>query len=282
MGGRPSTVSLVEGHELADAAVPERGKPGVRSLAAVLREHRAARSIHFPKSLRPALGAFLAGVPERIGVSESGAGLFNTHTAPFWKAEGTFMERYLRVLRLRWPDLPSLPYPDYDPGIRVEGPGGPYLCLMPGSVWETKQWPVSHFQALAGLAASMGLRPVVLGAPSEAAVCREVAGSDGLDLCGKTSLKEAAAWLRGAWGAVGNDSGLSHLAAACGTPIVAVYGPTAPEGPVIWGPKVAMLRREDLPCAPCYGRTCRVPGRPCLGGLEPSRVWAALLALGPA
>ncbi|HWQ09937.1 MAG TPA: hypothetical protein VN436_12545, partial [Holophaga sp.] len=138
--GPAATVSLLEGHELADATVPERGKPGVRSLAAVLRQHRAARSIHFPKSLRPALAAFLARVPERIGVSESGAGLFNTHTAPFWKAEGTFMDRYLRVLRLRWPDLPPLPYPDYDPGIRVDGPGRPYLCLMPGSVWETKQW----------------------------------------------------------------------------------------------------------------------------------------------
>jgi len=280
--GPAPTVTLVEDHELADAVILERTKPGIRSLAETLREHHAARSIHFPKSLRPALAAFLAGVPERLGVSESCAGPFNTHTAPFWKASGTFMERYLRVLRLRWPGLPSLPYPDYDPGIRVDRPNHPYICLMPGSVWVSKQWPTEHFKALARIAKGEGIQPVILGAPSEAEVCHEVAGSEGLDLCGRTNLKEAAAWLRGAWGAVGNDSGLSHLAGACGTPVVAIYGPTDATASVIWGPKARMLQAETPPCAPCFRHACRVEGHPCLAGIGPSRVWEALLGLIPA
>ena len=280
--GPAATVSLVEDHELADAVVPETAKPGPWSLARTLREHRAARSIHFPKSLRPALAAFMAGVPERLGVSESGAGLFNTHTAPFWKAPGTFLERYHGVLRLRWPDLPPMPYPDYDPGVQVALPDVPYICLMPGSVWDSKRWPAGHFRELARIAKGKGIRTVVLGASSEAEACREVAGAEGLDLSGRTTLKEAAAWLRGALAAVGNDSGLCHLAGACGTPVVAIYGPTLAAVSVVWGPRARTIQAAGPACVPCYERTCRMAGHPCLAGVGPEQVWEALQGLVPA
>ena len=94
-------------------------------MAALLRRHRAARSVHFPKSLRPALAAFLARVPERIGVDESLAGLFNTHSGPFWDAQGPFLERYHAVLARRWPDLPPMPFADYAPAVTVDAPGEP-------------------------------------------------------------------------------------------------------------------------------------------------------------
>lgn len=272
--GPPATVALVEGTPFADATLPDRGKPGPLELARILREHRAARSIHFPKSLRPALAAFLARVPERIGVSESLAGPLNTHTGPFWKAPGTFLERYLDILRRRWPDLGPLPYADYDPGIRVDAPAGPYLCLMPGTLWASKAWP--HYPDITRMARAEGFQVVVLGAPGEAALCARAAEPGGIDLCGRTSLKEAAAWLKGAAAALANDSGLAHLAAACATPLVALYGPTDPGGPVIWGPRVRALRRPGVPCAPCYQRNCPVPGHPCLEGLDPATVWRSL------
>jgi len=60
--------------------------------------------VHFPKSLRPALAAFLARVPERIGVDESLAGLFNTVSGPFWNTEGPFLLRYGAVLKKAFPD----------------------------------------------------------------------------------------------------------------------------------------------------------------------------------
>jgi ADP-heptose:LPS heptosyltransferase len=148
---------------------------------------------------------------------------------------------------------------------------------MPGSLWDSKAWP--HYPAITRLARAAGFKVVVLGAPSEAALCAEAAGADGLDLCGRTSLKEAAAWLRGAAAALGNDSGLSHLAAAVSTPVVVLYGPTDPTGPVVWGPRVTVLRRTDVPCAPCYLRGCKVAGHPCLAGLGPETVWAGLRAL---
>ena len=280
--GPAVAVSLVVDHELADAVVAESAKPSALAMVRTLREHRAVRSIHFPKSLRPALAAFLARVPERIGVDESLAGLFNTVSGPFWEAQGPFMHRYHAVLAKRWPGLPPMPYADYDPGVVIPAPGSPYLCLMPGSTWPSKAWPREHFALLAQQALAKGLGVVVLGTPDEQEICAFVETAGAVNLCGKTSLKEAAAWLRGAWAAVGNDSGLSHLAAACGTPIVAIYGATDPGGSTPWGPHSQGLRLDGIPCAPCFKPHCTVAGHPCLAGLEPTRVWAALSKLIPA
>jgi len=274
--GPAATVALVADNELADAVLPDQGKPGPWALAAILRAHRPARSIHFPKSLRPALAAFLARVPERIGVDESLAGLFNTHSGPFWAAPGTFMERYHAVLAKRWPGLPPLPYADYRPRAEVALPPAPYICLMPGSVWPSKTWPREHFLALAERARQAGLGVAVLGSSGERAICDFVAQGASHNLCGRTDLVQAAVWLQGARAALGNDSGLSHLAAACGTPTLALYGATEPAASRPWGPRVQTLRLEGIPCAPCFRNQCSVPGHPCLAGLTPDRVWDLL------
>jgi heptosyltransferase-2 len=280
--GPAATVALVRGHELADAVLADAGKPGPWAMAAILRRHRAARSIHFPKSLRPALAAFLARVPERIGVDESLQGLFNTHSGPFWDAQGPFMERYHAVLARRWPGLPPMPYADYAPPVTVDLPAEPYLCLMPGSTWPSKSWPREHFLALAHRARLEGLGVAVLGTPVEQDICDFVGQGASHNLCGRTSLVQAAAWLRGARAALGNDSGLSHLAAACGTPTLALYGATDPGGSTPWGPRSLALRLDGIPCAPCFKPDCFVAGHPCLAGISPDRAWGALIGLLPA
>jgi len=280
--GPAQTVALVREHELADAVLPDTGKPGPWAMAGILRRHRAARSIHFTKSLRPALAAFLARVPERIGVDESLAGWFNTHSGPFWTAEGPFMARYHAVLAKRWPGLPPMPYADYAPPVAVSLPEAPCLCLMPGSTWPSKAWPKEHFLALARRARQEGMAVAVLGTPDEREICDFVAREATHNLCGQTTLVQAAAWLRGARAALGNDSGLSHLAAACGTPTLALYGATDPGGSTPWGPHVLALRLDGIPCAPCFKPNCFVAGHPCLAGIDPERAWARLAELFPA
>lgn len=277
--GPKAAVSLVVDTTLCDAVLPDEGKPGPWAMARILRKHRAARSIHFPKSLRPALAAWLARVPERIGVDESLAGIFNTHSGPFWKAEGPFLLRYHAVLKRRWPDLPPMPYADFDPGVPIDQPAQPYLCLMPGSTWASKAWPAESYRTILLRARVEGFAVAVLGSPDEADTCAAVAGTEGIDLCGRTTLKEAAAWLRGARAALGNDSGLSHLAAACGAPTLAIYGATDPRGSTPWGPKSRGLRRNDVPCAPCFLPVCAVEGQPCLTRIGPDEAWKALMEL---
>jgi heptosyltransferase-2 len=146
-------------------------------------------------------------------------------------------------------------------------------------MWASKAWPREHFLAVARRARAEGLGVVVLGAAGEREICDLVGAEATENLCGRTTLVEAAAWLKGAWAALGNDSGLCHLAAACGTPTLALFGPTdaANCGPV--GPRAATLRLPDVPCAPCFKRECFVEGHPCLAGLAPARAWEALMEL---
>ncbi len=277
--GPPTTTSLLANSGLADAVVPDEGRPSPWRMAAILRRHRAAASIHFPKSLRPALAAWLARVPLRIGVDESLAGRFNTHSGPFWKAKGPFLLRYYSVLKKAFPDLPPMPFADFDSGIAVAMPSEPFICLMPGSLWPSKAWPTAHYRALLLKARAEGFQVAVLGSPDEAAVCDAVAGVEGINLGGQTSLAEAAAWLRGAYFAVGNDSGLSHLAAACSTPTLALYGATDASGSAPWGARTATLMRPGVPCAPCFKQHCFVEGHPCLAGISMEEVWAAAMKL---
>jgi len=276
--GPASTTSLVQDHELADYVLPEAKKPGIIELSKILRQHAAARSICFPKSLRPVLAAWLAGVRERIGVSDGGAKLFNTHHAPFWRVNGAFVTRYHAALTKRWPDLPPMPFADYLPAVQVDKPKNNYICLMPGSVWPSKAWPIEHFRELAKRIRQAAMDVVILGAASERELGEAVLdGLDGLNgcgynLCGQTDLPHAAAWLRGAMAAIGNDSGLSHLAAACGTRTIAIYGPTDPGGSAPWGPSVVTLKPQNTPCSPCFKRQCPLPERACLMDISPSQV----------
>jgi lipopolysaccharide heptosyltransferase II len=266
-------VCLLKGHELADCIVAAPHALGSLQLSKILKQHRAQRSIHFPKSLRPVFAAWLARVPERIGISDSGAKLFNTHHAPFWGAKGLFVERYYSALAARWPDLPPLPYAHYLPNIQVDKPKNNYICLMPGSIWLSKEWPIENYRKIADLATQSGTDVAVLGAASERWLGDAILKRTGHNLCGQTDLQQAAAWLHGASAAVGNDSGLSHLAAACGTHTFAIFGPTDSGGSAPWGPNVVVLRPEGLPCAPCFKRQCPLPERKCLSDISPNLVW---------
>ena len=108
-----------------------------------------------------------------------------------------------------------------------------------------------------------------------------MAGAEGRNLCGQTTLKEAAAWMRGAAAVLGNDSGLSHLAAASGAPALAIYGATDPGGSTPWGPRSRGLRKDGIACAPCFKPRCTVPGHPCLAGISAEQAWQSLTGLFP-
>jgi len=93
-----------------------------------------------------------------------------------------------------------------------------------------------------------------------------------LNLAGRTSLAQLAAILRKARLAVTTDTGAMHLAAALGTPVAALFGPTAPwrTGPFGEGHQVVRL---GLQCSPCFKRQCPAPR--CLNELYPAMVEAA-------
>lgn len=102
----------------------------------------------------------------------------------------------------------------------------PYVLLIPGSSPQRprKRFPVASYRACARALLEQGFQIVVLGGPAEAADNAELAqGLDVLDLTGQTSLYDLAALARDASGALGNDTGPSHIVAVTGCPTLVLY-----------------------------------------------------------
>lgn len=146
---------------------------------------------------------------------------------------------------------------------------GRLILLHPGAGGSAKRWPADRFGALVGLLREAGLSPVVVAGPADGEAVRElhaaVAG-ERLVVAPDLALRPLAALSAIARGFVGNDSGLTHLAAVAGTPTLALFGPT---DPAVWAP---------------LGPASRVlAARPVAGdpwhGLIPERVLTALLDL---
>jgi heptosyltransferase I len=151
----------------------------------------------------------------------------------------------------------------------------PLAVLHPGARWVTKLWPEASWASLAGWLAARGFGVALTGSPADRPQADRIAAQAGgaaLNLAGRTSLAELAAVLRQARLAVTTDTGAMHLAAALGTPVAALFGPTAPwrTGPFGAGHEIVRL---GLDCSPCFKRRCAAPR--CLAGLPVDRVQAA-------
>jgi hypothetical protein len=143
-----------------------------------------------------------------------------------------------------YPAIPSGP-PVGVPRIALAGPRHGATIIHPFSASAKKNWPLENFQELARL---LGGVEWTCGPEEELDAARRFGGLD-----------ELARWIAGARLYIGNDSGITHLAAAVGTPVLALFGPT---DPAIWCPagrhvrwmrfapvaEVAAVAREVLDC----------------------------------
>jgi heptosyltransferase-3 len=151
----------------------------------------------------------------------------------------------------------------------------------PASRWRFKCWPADRAAALIDALAGDGHTVVLAAAPSAPelellrailAACR----SAPIDLSGKLSLKALAALTARAKLFLGVDSAPMHIAAAMGTPVVALFGPS---GDVEWGPwrvRSRVVASDAHPCRPCGNDGCG-GGKvsECLTTLPVERVHAA-------
>ncbi len=112
--------------------------------------------------------------------------------------------------------------------------------------------------------AAEGWQVVVTGGPDDRAVGRAVTPPGGVDLTGRTSLRELAGVLCGAAAVVVGNTGPAHLAAAVGTPVVSLFAPVVPlERWRPWGVPTVVLGNQLAACALTRARHCPVPGHPC-------------------
>ena len=142
----------------------------------------------------------------------------------------------------------------------VERMGGRYAALNPGAAWPNKRWPAERFGRLARLVRDRhGARSVVLWGQGEEPLARAVVASagDAAELAPPTTIADLVAILDGAVLMVAGDTGPMHIAAALGTPVVGIYGPTRPSrnGPL--SPSDVTVSRDAM-CRCHHLRHCRL------------------------
>jgi heptosyltransferase-2 len=134
--------------------------------------------------------------------------------------------------------------------------GAPYICMSPGSVWETKKMPAKNWIDLIN-AVPTNFTIYLMGAPNETALCAEILSGSSregvINIAGQLNLLEAAALIKGARLNYVNDSAPMHLASATNAPVAAIYCSTIPAfgyGPLS-DTQFVVETLEHLPCKPC-------------------------------
>ncbi|MCA6096475.1 glycosyltransferase family 9 protein [Streptomyces sp. SCA3-4] len=156
------------------------------------------------------------------------------------------------------------------------GEGG-YVVVHPGAAVPARRWGDERCAAAVRVLARAGYRVVVTGGPGERELTAAVAGRDALDLGGRTGPAELAGVLARAAAVVVGNTGPAHLAAAVGTPVVSLFAPVVPaERWAPYGVPHVLLGDERAPCAGSRARICPVAGHPCLSGVRPEDVLAAV------
>jgi heptosyltransferase-2 len=232
-----------------------------------------------PNTWKSALVPFFADIPLRSGyIGESRYGLLTLA----YKEKGLPMPAHYARLSEAPGKAPAEPLPaprlryaahEVEATRRRFGVPEAYAVLCPGAEYgPAKRWP--YFE---GLSRELSLEKVVLGSPKDLEASR---GVEGIGLVGRTTLDEAIDLIAGARFVVSNDSGLMHVAAALGRPLVALFGSSSPRHtpPLSAAARVLWLQVE---CSPCFQRECPLGHFRCMREMTVERVRKEIQNLSP-
>ncbi|QBD82041.1 lipopolysaccharide heptosyltransferase II [Ktedonosporobacter rubrisoli] len=154
-------------------------------------------------------------------------------------------------------------------------------CHVSSNNGQSKRWPIPYWATLIDrLMQEDHCNVVLTGAPADIPLIEKITRrlhAHPINLAGKTSLAQLAALLQHADLMITGDSGPMHIAAAVGTPLIAIHGPTDPalSGPV--SPQATILR-SDIWCSPCYDAKspadCRFFTTQCMKNITPTQVYS--------
>lgn len=257
-----------------------RGLLGKLRLIVLLRPMRFDQAFILRRSLSRTLVLALSGIRERVGFDNPKSGLLLTQRIPSSQANEHKAATYLHLLDGQGPGKRPIKAKaeaeakisafDYKVSpeereanarwikSKEELNGRALIVLHPGANWEYKRWDVKRFAELGDrLRSAYGVQIAVTGGPDDVPLAKALARQmkePPVLLAGQTRLREMAAFLEGSRLVVSNDTGVLHVAAALGRPIVALFGPTSPQrtGPMGDTRRIAVLHHpecyEQMPC----------------------------------
>ena len=310
---KPVVREAVEDNPVIDEVLVFGYKAKQNSLGKMLgmvREIKARRfdlSISFDRKLRPALVAFLAGIPVRVGPSRvfdakpSRVTWLYTKTVPITHdLEKTLQAKTYQVIVRGVTGLPDegLEKPVFSrTRPEHEEKAAQLLARLPQAekrialcvkgTFPLKTWPQEYFaEVVEGLERKYDAAFFVVGAPGDREYAAEVIAGmktkkTAENFCGDTGLRDLAALIRAADLFLTVDTGATHIAATTGTPLVTVYGCTSPDR---WQPISENVRvfTAKEPCCPCSHPADGCPSWPqpsCLWNVRPQEVLEACIEM---
>jgi len=288
-----SRIELLVRRQVADVyrAVGEidgvRTSTGFRADVAALRGQFDA-AVLLPNSFGSALQVLLAAIPERWGYATDGRGALLTRRARVPGGVRGWSEVYYYRAMLAGIGLTVSASPDCalpcPPDWRARGAAlletdgsgdAPWIGLNPGAFFgSAKRWIPERYAAVGDrLARQAGARVAILGSAADRPLGEAIAA--GMQtaprvLCGETSLADLVGVLAQLRLLVTNDSGPMYLAAAVGTPVLALFGPTDWRETAPFGSGHRLVR-ESVHCSPCKLRACPIDHR-CMRRITIDRV----------
>ncbi len=280
--------------DLDEVLVVDRG--GLARQIRFMREVRCRRFncvIDLTDGDRSAMLSRLSGAPVRIGFNEEHRwrGLLYTSVSQVGSDAIHRVERDLQAVRLLGLEPKASPlvlrtsHQDEEDAARLlaeegldAGSPSPLVMFHPGARYWFKAWPAERFATLADrLTDAYGCRVLVGGDVRDRQAADEIRArtrSAPAVLAGRTTLLQFAAVLKRCSLFVGNDNGPMHMAAALGTPVVALFGPSDPS---VWGPrgmKIEVLYK-GLDCRRCFHPTCKRGEDNCMRQISVDEVFTA-------
>jgi len=253
------------------------------------------RAIILPRTFKSALIPFFARIPKRTAYrGEMRYGLVNDirelDTNVTYKAVEKYLQLGLASEQSKQEKLKQAPK-IFHPQLIVDNEkrhqaakkfaideSTPAIAFMPGAEFgPTKQWPGKYFGELATRFKQQGYKVYVFGSPKDESIGEEIvqaSNGDAINLCGQTSLEEVVDLLSLVKVAITNDSGLMHIAAAVGRPVVAIYGAITPKYTPPLTDK-AEIQYLGLECSPCWKKQCPYGHYNCLNNIEVEKVYAS-------
>ena len=279
-----------QGHEVfATVRKLERAEPLRKAAKQLAAEHGDAVLL-LRNSMRAALWTAAARIRERWGFAAYFRSPLLTRAvmAPSGLHQAEYYQRLVHALG--FPNRSMAPRITVPAALREAAAGAlreagwngdsPLVALAPGAAYGgAKRWPSKRFAGLARALAGDGVQPVLIGTAADRAAAADVErgfageGRSLLSLVGRTDVPALAGVLAICRALITNDSGAMHLAAAAGTRVTAVFGPTDERATRPLGDGHQIVTAPAW-CRPCMLRECPLD-HGCMRGVEATAVIAA-------